>query len=65
MSNHVLKIEPYSEAEEYFINELMSICKDRVSVRLGTIFRLPWNEYEITHDDFIRIRDYIKSRDES
>lgn len=65
MNNHVLKIEPYSEAETYFTNEFIPKCKDEVKVRLGSVFGMPWNEYEITHDDFIRCRDYIKSTKES
>lgn len=35
--NHVLRIEPDSEAERYFIETCMPICKDQVAVRLGEI----------------------------
>ena len=60
---HVLKIEPDSEAERYFIGTFMPICKDQVAVRLGEIWGWSYNEYEFTHEDFERCRDYIKNRD--
>ena len=60
MSNHVLKIEPNSEAEKYFVNEIMTNCKDKVICRLGIIYGLEWNEYEITHADYIRCQKYIE-----
>lgn len=64
MKNHILKLEPYSEGEEYFVNELMPIAKDGVEVRLGETFGVPWNEYEFTNDDFLRIKEYIAKRDQ-
>ena len=64
MANHILRIEPRSEGEEYFVNELIPIAKDEVKVRLGKIFGFSWNEYEITHDDFIRIKEYINKKDQ-
>lgn len=63
MEKHVLKIENNSEAENYFVNELMPHCKDGVICRLGSIFGRPYNEYEFTHDDYIRIQNYIEQRD--
>lgn len=59
MDNHVLKIAPDSEGEVYFVNTIMPNCKDEVVVRLGEDFGMKWNEYEITHDDFNRCRDFV------
>lgn len=60
MKNHVLKILPNSEAEQYFVNDIMPNCKDKVICRLGIMFGVSWNEYEITHDDYKRCRNFIK-----
>ena len=60
MKNHVLKILPNSEAETYFVNEIMPNCKDKVICRLGMMFGNYWNEYEITHDDYKRCQKFIK-----
>lgn len=60
MKNHVLKIEPNSEAERYFINTLIPICEDGVKCRLGNIYGMPWNEYEITDNDYYRCRALLK-----
>ena len=51
-----LYIEPCSEAEKYFVNELMFQTKDEVKVQLG----INCNMYTITDDDFMRIRKYLK-----
>lgn len=59
MDNHILRIKPYSEAEDYFVNTFVPICKDKVYCSLGGIFGKPYNEYVITHDDFIRCREFI------
>lgn len=63
MNNHTLNIKIGSEGEQYFVNELMTHCEDKVIVRLGDLFGWPYNQYEITHDDYLRISDYIKTRD--
>lgn len=60
MSNHVFKVLPESEAEQYFVKDIMPHCKDRVICRLGVMFGRPWNEYEITHDDYDRCQKFIK-----
>lgn len=62
MGKHVLKIEPDSEAEKYFVNDIMPNCKDKVICRLGIIYGVLWNEYEITHDDYNRCREFIKRK---
>ena len=62
MGKHVLKIEPNSEAEKYFVNVIMPNCKDKVITRLGNMFGMMWNEYEITDEDFNRCRDFIKEK---
>lgn len=45
--NHVLKVLPYSEAEEYFIKTYIPICKNKVICCLGLIFGWDYNEYEM------------------
>lgn len=62
MKVHVLKIKIDSLAEEYFVNDLMPICKDKVKVRLGAIFGMPWNEYEITDGDYNIIAKFLKQK---
>lgn len=57
---HILRVLPDSEAEEYFIKKYMPICKDKVICRLGLIFGLDYNEYEITDDDFKRCHNLIE-----
>lgn len=62
MENHVLKIGANSEGENYFVKEIMPNCKDKVIIRLGSLFGVNWNEYEITHEDFLRCREFIKTK---
>ena len=57
---HVLKILPDSEAEEYFIKDIMPLCKDKVAVRLGAIWGMDWNEYVVTHEDYLRVGKQLK-----
>lgn len=59
MKRHDMFIEPDSEAEKYFMNELKPLCKDRVLIYLGGIWGTPYNRYSITDSDFNLIRDYI------
>lgn len=47
MNNHILRIKPYSEAEDYFVNTFIPICKDTVKCRLGNIFNKPYNYNEL------------------
>lgn len=60
MKTRELHVVPLSEAENYFVNELLSQTKDKVAVQLGEIFGRPYNTYIISEDDFMRIRSYIK-----
>ena len=60
MMDHVFKIVPDSEAEKYFMENINPKCKDGVKVRLGALFGKPWNEYVLTHDDYIRCQKFIK-----
>lgn len=62
MLKHALKIEQNSEAEEYFLNEIMSNCEDEVICRLGIIFGWPYNEYEISDNDFNRCHEYVMKK---
>lgn len=62
MKKHVLKITPNSEGEYYFINKLIRVCKDGVICRLGSTFGRDWNEYEITHRDFLRVQEFIANK---
>lgn len=59
MDKHILRIKPYSEAEDYFVNTFIPICKDTVKCRLGNIFNKPYNEYEISNYDYIRCREFL------
>ena len=60
--NYTLKIESDSEAEKYFCNDLMKLCKDKVTCRLGVLYGVPYNEYVISENDYMRIREHIKSK---
>ena len=60
MKKHILKIEPDSEAEKYFVNKFVPVCKDEVECRLGNIYGMPWNEYEITDVDYHRCKALVK-----
>lgn len=60
MKEHVFKIMPGTEAEKYFMDNIMPNCKDKVTCRLGTLFGHPWNEYVLTRRDYIRCRKFIK-----
>lgn len=59
MLKYTLKVEPDSEAEDYFLNTLTSVCKDDVIVRLGELFGWTYNEFEITLEDFNRCCEFI------
>ena len=65
MKTRELYIMPLSEAENYFVQELLSQTKDKVAVQLGEIFGRPYNTYTISEDDFMRIRSYIKAKEGS
>ena len=54
-----LKVKPESEAEMYFMKDLMPACMDKVSCMLGTIVGRNYNQYSITDDDYYRIRSHI------
>ncbi len=59
--SRILYIEPNSEAEKYFI-ELTKYCEDCVLVRCRDIFGdSSCNEYEITENDFMRIKAVIEA----
>lgn len=60
MKTHVLKIFPGSEAETYFVEKYMPVCKDEVVCRLGSVYGMDWNEYEITDADFHRCQELLK-----
>lgn len=62
MEKHVLKIKPFSEAERYFKDTYIPICKDEVICRLGSDVGQNWNEYEITHEDYIRCQTVAKNK---
>ena len=55
-----------SEAEEYFLNELKPNCKDRMTIDPGYHPKdssESYTRYEITLEDYYRIRAYIMERD--
>ncbi len=59
----VMNIAQSSEAEEYFLNELIHICEDKVSLEYvprlsgGTVC-----QYTITDEDYMRLRNYISQK---
>lgn len=60
MKNHILKVKPYSEAEERLMelfNKTSSICE--IIVRIGEIFGWPYNEYEFSEERYQAIRNYL------
>lgn len=52
---------PFSEAEKYFCEVITPKCKDKVSVILGAIIGLPYNQYTISARDRIRCRKEIRT----
>lgn len=64
MKNHILKVEPYSEAEERLMelfNKTSSIGE--IIVRIGEIFGWPYNEYEFSEERYQAIRNYLETED--
>lgn len=64
MKTHIIKVESGSNAEKYFIDAFLPICKDEVKCRLGIIFGMDWNEYEITDADYHRCRISLEEESE-
>ena len=58
---HTLKVKVYSEAEER-LNDLFNLTNttEKVSVKLGEIFKVPYNEYEFDNEVYEIIRNYLK-----
>lgn len=58
---HTLKVEVCSEAEER-LNELFNLTNttEKVSVKLGEEFKVPYNEYEFDNEVYEIIRNYLK-----
>ena len=64
-NNNVLRILAESEAEKYFVKDIMPNCEDEAIVRrYETLQGVSISEYEITHEDFKRCRAYIESKRE-
>ena len=59
MLNYTLKFEQDSDAENYFLNTLISVCKDEVVCRLGDLFGWSYDEFIISQDDFNRCCEFI------
>ena len=59
-NSRILKITPGSEAEKYFNNKHMKLCKDKVNVRLSSETGKDYNEYEFSDADYDRIREKYK-----
>ena len=57
---HELHIEPGSEAELYFMEYIIKICKDRVGCRIGAVFGRGYNTYVITDEDYRRVQQYLQ-----
>lgn len=65
MANKIyhLKVVPNSEAEDYFIEELMHhvvLPKGSVTVRLGAMWGVNYNEYIMTAEAYQIFKNYIK-----
>ena len=58
---HTLKVKVCSEAEER-LNDLFNLTNttEKVSVKLGEIFKVPYNEYEFDNEVYEIIRNYLK-----
>ena len=61
---HILKIEPYSEAEDYLNNlfKLTNTEKD-VRVKFGKEFDKPYNEYVFDNDVYQNIKKYLEKKE--
>ena len=57
-----MKVEPYSEAENTFMHILKDVKLPQGSIicSLGEITGSLYNEYRITHEAFLIIREYLK-----
>lgn len=49
---HVLYVEPESEAEEFIIKTIQPKCKDGIAVRLGAMWGSAYNGYVISDSDY-------------
>lgn len=63
MNKHILKVKPYSEAEERLMH---LFCKTKtnsseVIVRIGELFGWPYNEYEFSEERYQAIQNYLKT----
>lgn len=58
---HMMKVEPFSEAERYFIELLgkVGVKPESVLCRVGSIFGKPYNEYVISDGLYNQIREYL------
>lgn len=58
---HMMKVEPFSDAERYFIELLrrVEVKPESVICRLGSVFEKPYNEYVISDGLYNQIRDYL------
>lgn len=61
ITGHGLKVIPNTEAEEYIINTIMPLCKDKVICRLGSIFGVDYNEYVISDKDYKKLHKEISA----
>lgn len=52
IKEHNIDLMPDSEAERYFINAVMPICKDEVACQLGELFSRDFNRYIMSHRDY-------------
>lgn len=64
MSNHILKVEPNSEAEKR-LTELFDATAGhgKVVVRIGAVYDWPYNEYEFSEERYQVIRNYLYKGD--
>lgn len=58
---HIMKVEPFSEAEEYFMDLLkkVEVKPESVICKLGTVFGKPYNEYILSDGLYNLIQTYL------
>ena len=65
MKTHVLRVEPYSEAEDRLIELAKAVNGMRLlTCKLGCLFNVNYNEYTFSDELFVKIREYLLKRDE-
>lgn len=58
---HIMKIVPFSEAEERFMEllRMVEVKPESVICKLGEVFGKPYNEYFLSDGLYNQIREYL------